>query len=218
MSKENDKEKKPGNDKASNASSERGAKRVGVFVCNCGINIAGVVNCPAVAEYAKSLDGVAHTETHLSYCTEAGAVAIQEAIEEHGLTSVVMAACTPKTHEPVFQSVLDAAALPKRMLEFVNLREQDSFVHMHDKDAATRKAKDLVAGAVARAKELEDIPTEIVDVTRKALVIGGGVAGLQAALDLAKMEYDVTVVESSPTTGGKMAKLDRTFPTDDCSI
>lgn len=218
MSKENDKKKNLGNDKASDGSNNASAKRVGVFVCNCGINIAGVVNCPNVAEYAKQLDGVVHAETHLSYCTEAGAVAIQDAIEKHGLTSVVMAACTPKTHEPVFQSVLKAAALPKRMLEFVNLREQDSFVHMHDKEAATAKARDLVAGAVARARELEDVPTEIVDVTRKALVIGGGVAGLQAALDLAKMEYDVTVVESTPTTGGKMAKLDRTFPTDDCSI
>jgi len=118
----------------------------------------------------------------------------------------------------VFQSVLKAANLPKRMLEFVNIREHDSFVHMHDKEAATDKAKSLIAAAVERAKTLEDVPTEIVDVTKKALVIGGGVAGLQTALDLAKLEYDVTLVEQSPTTGGKMAKLDRTFPTDDCSI
>jgi len=89
---------------------------------------------------------------------------------------------------------------------------------MHDKDAATDKAKSLIASAVGRAKHLEDVPTEVVDVERKALVIGGGAAGLQAALDLAKMDYDVTLVEKSPTTGGKMAKLDRTFPTDDCSI
>ncbi len=118
----------------------------------------------------------------------------------------------------MFQSVLTAAELPKRMLEFVNLREQDAFVHMHEKEAATEKAKSLIASAVERTKMLEEIPTEIVDVTRKALVIGGGVAGLQAALDIAKLDYDVTLVEKSPTTGGKMAKLDRTFPTDDCSI
>ena len=104
------------------------------------------------------------------------------------------------------------------MLEFVNLREHDSFVHMHDKDAATDKAKSLIAAAVGRAKYLEDIPTEVVDVERKTLVIGGGAAGLQSALELANMDYDVTLVEKSPTTGGKMAKLDRTFPTDDCSI
>jgi heterodisulfide reductase subunit A len=154
----------------------------------------------------------------LSYCTEAGAVAIQKAIEENNLKKVVIAACTPKTHNPVFWSVLESAGIPKRMLEFVNLREHDSFVHMHDKGAATDKAKTLVGAAVGRAKYLEDIPTEVVDVERKALVIGGGAAGLQSALDLAKMDYEVTLVEKSPTTGGKMAKLDRTFPTDDCSI
>ena len=103
-------------------------------------------------------------------------------------------------------------------MEFVNLREHDSFVHMHDKDAATEKAEALIAAAVGRAKHLEDIPTEIVDVEKKALVIGAGAAGLQAALDLANMDFEVTIVEKSPTTGGKMAKLDRTFPTDDCSI
>jgi heterodisulfide reductase subunit A len=169
-------------------------------------------------EAAKKMPGVKYAERNLSYCTEAGAVAIQKAIDEQKLKRVVIAACTPKTHLPVFQSVLKSANLPKRMLEFVNLREQDAFVHMHEKDAATEKARSLIAAAVERAKNLEDIPTEIVDVTKKALVIGGGVAGLQTALDLAKLEYDVTLVEKSPTTGGKMAKLDRTFPTDDCSI
>ena len=164
------------------------------------------------------MPGVKYAEMNLSYCTEAGAVAIQKAIGEQQLKRVVIAACTPKTHLPVFQSVLKSANLPKRMLEFVNLREHDAFIHMHDKDAATEKAKALIAAAVERTKTLEDVPTEIVDVTRKALVIGGGVAGLQSALDLAKLEYDVTIVEKSPTTGGKMAKLDRTFPTDDCSI
>lgn len=193
-------------------------KNVGVFVCNCGVNIAGVVDCPAVASFAKGANGVVHSETHLSYCTESGAQAIQEAIEKYDLDSIVMAACTPKTHEPVFQSVLKAAGLPKRMMEFVNLREQVSFVHMRDKEEATTKALSLINGAIERAKLLEDVPVEIVDVTQKALVIGGGAAGLQSALDLANMDYDVTVVEKSPTTGGKMAKLDRTFPTDDCSI
>ncbi|MBD3185581.1 NAD(P)-binding protein [Candidatus Bathyarchaeota archaeon] len=159
-----------------------------------------------------------HAETHLSYCTEAGAQAIQQAIEEKDLDAVVIAACTPKTHEPVFQSVLKAANLPKRMLEFVDLREQVSFVHMKDREAATKKAVSLVNGAIARAKMLEIVPTETVDVTQKALVIGGGAAGLQAALDLANMDFNVTIVERAPTTGGKMAKLDRTFPTDDCSI
>ncbi|MHA1682642.1 MAG: FAD-dependent oxidoreductase [Promethearchaeota archaeon] len=104
------------------------------------------------------------------------------------------------------------------MMEFVDLREQVSFIHMKDKGNATEKAKSLISAAIERAKLLEDIPTEIVDVTQKALVIGGGAAGLQAALDLANMDFDVTVVEKAPTTGGKMAKLDRTFPTDDCSI
>lgn len=197
---------------------EEDTSDIGVFICNCGINIAGVVDVPQVTEFSKTLPGVKYAELNLSYCTEAGAVAIQKAIDEQKLKRIVIAACTPKTHLPVFQSVLKAANLPKRMLEFVNLREHDAFIHMQEKDAATEKAKALIAAAVERAKNLEDVPTEIVDVTRKALVIGGGVAGLQSALDLAKLEYDVTVVEKTPTTGGKMAKLDRTFPTDDCSI
>ncbi|MFX0100314.1 MAG: NAD(P)-binding protein [Candidatus Hodarchaeota archaeon] len=176
------------------------------------------MDCPKVVDVAKNLEGVSHSEEHLSFCTESGANAIQKAIEENDLDRIVIAACTPKTHEPVFQSVLKAANLPKRMMEFVNIREHDSFVHMHDKDEATEKAISLIRAAVSRAKQLEDVPVEVIDVEKRALVIGGGAAGLQAALDLAKLEYDVTVVESSPTTGGKMAKLDRTFPTDDCSI
>lgn len=194
--------------------------KVGVFVCRCGINIAGVVNCPEVVEHCKSLDDVATAEEYLSYCTEGGAQAIKAAIEKHHLDRVVIAACTPKTHLPVFQSVLKDAGLNERMIEFVNIREHDSFVHMRDKQAATLKANQLIAAGVARAILLEEVPTEVVDINPNVLVVGGGVAGLSAAIDLARQPKvgRVIVVERQNTIGGRMAQLDRTFPTDDCSI
>ena len=145
---------------------------------------------------------------------------MKEAIEEHNINRVVLAACTPKTHQPVFHTVLKDAGLPERMLEFVNIREHDSFVHMREKDIATDKARALIQAAVARAKLLEEVPTEIVDIDPNVLVVGGGIAGLTAAIDLAsqpKVEK-VYLVERKNTIGGRMAQLDRTFPTDDCSI
>jgi heterodisulfide reductase subunit A len=151
-------------------------------------------------------------------CTESSAKFIREKIEENNLNRVVIAACTPKTHEPVFKAILEGAGLNPGMLEFVNIREQASFVHMSQPDKALEKAKDLVRAAVARAAYLETIATMVIPVAKRALVIGGGIAGIQASLDLANDGFDVYLVEKSPTIGGKMAQLDRTFPTDDCSI
>jgi heterodisulfide reductase subunit A len=151
-------------------------------------------------------------------CTESSAKFIKEKIEENNLNRVVIAACTPKTHEPIFKTIVEGAGLNPGMLEFVNIREHDSFVHMNQPEKALEKAKDLVRAAVSRAAYLETIATMVIPVTKKALVIGGGVAGIQASLDLANDGFEVYLVEKSPTIGGKMAQLDRTFPTDDCSI
>jgi len=151
-------------------------------------------------------------------CTEASAKFIKEKIDENNLNRVVVAACTPKTHEPVFKTIIEGAGLNPGMLEFVNIREHDSFVHMNQPEKALEKAKDLVRAAVSRAAFLETIATMVIPVAKRALVIGGGVAGIQASLDLANDGFEVYLVEKSPTIGGKMAQLDRTFPTDDCSI
>ena len=131
---------------------------------------------------------------------------------------LVVASCTPKTHEPVFKSVLESMDLDSSYLEFVNIREHSSFVHRNDKEGAQRTAEDAIKSGVARAIVLEKILVKEVDITKKALIIGGGVAGLSAGIDLAEEGFEVYLVEKSPTIGGKMAMLDRTFPTDDCSI
>ena len=139
-------------------------------------------------------------------------------MEESNANRLVVAACTPKTHEPVFKSVLESMDLDSSFLEFCNIREHVSFVHRQDKEGAQKVAEDLLRSAVARAAVLEKILIKEVDITKKALVIGGGVAGLSAGIDLAEEGFEVHLVEKSPTIGGKMAMLDRTFPTDDCSI
>ena len=131
---------------------------------------------------------------------------------------LVVVSCTPKTHEPVFKSVLESMDLDSSYLEFVNIREHSSFVHRNDKEGAQRTAEDVVKSGVARATVLEKILVKEVDITKKALIIGGGVAGLSAGIDLAEEGFEVYLVEKNPTIGGKMAMLDRTFPTDDCSI
>ena len=137
---------------------------------------------------------------------------------ESNANRLVVGSCTPKTHEPVFKSVLEAMGIDSSYLEFANIREHSSFVHRKDKPGAQKVAEDIIRSAVARASVLEKILIKEVDITKKALIIGGGVAGLSAGIDLAEEGYEVYLVEKSPTIGGKMAKLDRTFPTDDCSI
>ncbi len=137
---------------------------------------------------------------------------------ENNANRLVVASCTPKTHEPVFKSVLESMDVDPSYLEFANIREHSSFVHRKDKEGAQKVAEDVIRSAVARAEVLEKILVKEVDITKKALIIGGGVAGLSAGIDLAEEGFEVHLVEKSPTIGGKMAKLDRTFPTDDCSI
>lgn len=155
---------------------------------------------------------------YLSMCTEGGSTYIKEQVEEYGLERIVVAACTPKTHQPVFHAILEEAGLPPRYLEFVNIREHCSFVHQQKKKDATEKAIELIKAGIARARLLEDVPTKTVPVKKEALVVGGGIAGLSAAIDLADAGYQVHLVEKKTTIGGRMSQLDRTFPTDDCSI
>lgn len=169
-------------------------------------------------EYGKKLENVVSSEEYLSMCTEPGAAFITEKIKERNLNRVIIAACTPKTHEPVFHAVLRDAGLPPRMLEFVNIREHCSFVHMNEPEAALLQAKTLIRAAVQRALYLEAIPTKTVDVTPESLVVGGGIAGLSAALDLANQGFKVYLVEKELTIGGRMSQMDRTYPTDDCAI
>ncbi len=157
-------------------------------------------------------------DEYLSMCTTTGADFIKKNVEDFQLNRIVIGACTPKTHEPVFKAVLEEIGLDTAYLEFVNLREHCSFVHRTNKDEAMDKAKDLLNAGVSRAKKLETIPELVVPISDTVLVIGGGVAGLQAALDLGNQGIKVCLVEEKPTIGGKMAMLDRTFPTDDCSI
>jgi len=192
--------------------------RIGVFVCNCGLNIAGTVDCEAVAKYASTLPDVAHSVDLLFACSDDGQENIKQAIREHSLNRVVVASCTPRTHEPVFRSCVEEAGLNRYLYDQVNLREHVSWVHMDDHDLATMKAQELVAMAVERTKYLEPLERKAVDVIQSAAVIGGGVAGISAALDLANAGFETHLIESRPTIGGQMALLDKVFPQNDCAI
>jgi heterodisulfide reductase subunit A len=192
--------------------------RVGVFVCQCGLNIAGTVDCDAVAEYAEGLDDVVAVFNNKYTCSEPGQLEIKKAIEENSLNRVVVASCTPRMHEPTFRATLEGAGLNPYLLEMANLREHCSWVHIGEPEKATDKAKDLVKMAVARARHLEAQDEMIVPITQKALIVGGGVAGIQASLDLADAGYKVYLVEKEPSIGGIMAQIDKTYPTMDCSI
>ena len=192
--------------------------RVGVFVCHCGVNVGGVVDCPEVAEYAKTLPNVEFATDYIYMCSDPGQGMIQDAIKEHNLNRVVVAACSPRLHEPTFRRCVEEAGLNKFLFEFANLREQDSWVHMTMPEEATAKAKDLTRMAVAKARLLEPLEASKVAVEKKCLVIGGGVTGIQSALDLGDMGFETYLVERNPTVGGRMGQLDKTFPTLDCSM
>ncbi len=192
--------------------------RIGVYVCHCGLNIAGVVDCEAVAEYAAGLPDVVVSQNDAYLCSEPGQNLIKKDVDEHGINRVVVASCSPRLHEPTFRHCLVEAGLNPYLLEMANLREQCSWVHTQDKESATLKAKDLVRASVARAGRLNAREEMEVPITRTTMVIGGGVAGIQAALDLADSGYKVILVEKQPSIGGIMAGLDKTFPTMDCSI
>jgi heterodisulfide reductase subunit A len=192
--------------------------RVGVYVCHCGLNIAGTVDCKTVSEYAKTLPNVVIARDHKYICSDSGQEQIKKDIKELNLNRVIVASCSPRMHEPTFRNVLEETGLNPYLFEMVNIREQCSWVHLDQHEKATQKAKELVRMAVARAQLLEPLEIKEVDALKSVLVIGGGVSGIQAALDLAEQGFKVFLVEKEPTIGGHMAQLDKTFPTMDCSI
>jgi heterodisulfide reductase subunit A len=192
--------------------------RIGVFVCDCGLNIAGTVDCASVAEYAKTLPKVACVVRNKYTCADPGQNEIKAAIQQHHLNRVVVASCTPRQHEPTFRQCVYEAGLNPYLMEMANLREHCSWVHVGDKAGATEKAKDLIAGAVARATFLQPQEEMSVPVTKAVLVIGGGVTGIEAALQLGDAGHKAILVEKEPSIGGIMAQLDKTYPTMDCSI
>ena len=192
--------------------------RIGVYVCQCGSNIASVVDCAAVTEYAASLPGVVLSRNQGYTCSEPGQNQIKIDIREFGINRVVVASCSPRLHETTFRQCVGEAGLNPYLMEMANIREQCSWVHGHNTGEATTKARDLVRSAVARVRLLTAQTEMEVPVRPSTLVIGGGVAGIQAALDLADAGYKVVLVEKHPSIGGIMARLDKTFPTMDCSI
>ncbi len=191
--------------------------RIGVFVCNCGTNIGGIVNVPEVAEYAKTLPGVAYVDENLFTCSQDTQDKIREVIEREGLNRVVVAACTPRTHEPLFQETMRDAGLNKYLFEMANIRNQCSWVHSKEKDEATRKSKDLVRMAVARAQLIQPLPQPTISVDSKALVIGGGIAGMTATIGLADQGYHTYLVEQSGELGGNALMLNETWRGDKIS-
>jgi len=192
--------------------------RIGVYVCHCGLNIDGSLDCEEVANYAATLEGVVLARDSMYTCSDSGQEVIKTDIRDHGLNRVVVASCTPRLHEPTFRAACVGGGLNPYLFEMANIREHCSWVHLHDREAATAKAKDLVKMAVARARLLEPQVETEVPILRSALVVGGGVAGIQAALDLADAGYQVVLVEKGASIGGRMAQIDKTFPTMDCSI
>jgi heterodisulfide reductase subunit A len=185
--------------------------RIGVFVCNCGINIGGIVDVPAVREYARTLPHVVHVEDNLFTCSQDTQVNMAEVIKEKGINRMVVAACTPHTHEELFRETLLEVGLNKYLFEMANIRNQNSWVHMNDHEKATDKAKNLVRMSVARAALLEQLQEKKVEVNQRGLVIGGGVAGLNAALNLAQQGYEVVVVEKEKELGGMARYLHHTI-------
>lgn len=189
--------------------------RVGVFICNCGINIGGVVRVLDVVEYAKTLPGVVLADSNLYTCSQDTQERIKALIEEHDLNRVVVASCSPRTHEPLFQQTVKEAGLNPHLFEMANIRDQCSWVHMSKPEDATAKAKDLVRMAVAKARLLEPLYPQMVGLTKKALVIGGGVSGMTAALGLADQGFPVCLVERQKDLGGNLRRLNRSVEGED---
>jgi len=189
-----------------------GPPRVGVFVCHCGINIGGVVDVSKVSEYAKTLPDVAHSEELLFACAESTQRQIQELIVEHDLNRVVIAACTPRTHEPVFRQAAASVGLNPYLVEMVNMRDQCSWVHSKEPVAATEKARDLIRMAVSRARLLSPLSEKELPVGHEVLVVGGGIAGIETAIDISRRGFEVHLIERDAELGGRVKDLAGTYP------
>ena len=197
---------------------EREELRVGVFICHCGLNIAGTVDVKQLIEYAKTIPDVVYVKENRYTCADPGQEEIRKGIKEHKLNRVVVAACSPRMHEPTFRRAVSEAGLNPFLYEMANIREFASWCHQNTPQEATNRAKDSIKMAVAKARLMMPLQTIEVSVTNKALVVGGGIAGMNAALDLAEMGFKVYLLENTESIGGHMAALDKTFPTLDCSI
>ncbi len=192
--------------------------RIGVFVCHCGINIGGVVDVPAVKEYARTLKNVVYVDENLYTCSTDTQEKIKNAIQEHHLNRVIVASCSPRTHEPMFRETLKDAGLNKYLFEMANIRDQCSWVHMTQKREATEKAKELVRMAVANARMIQPLGELTVPVIQKGLVIGGGVAGMTASLKLAEQGFEVYLLEKEPELGGNLRHLYYTIEGEDIQV
>jgi heterodisulfide reductase subunit A len=189
--------------------------RIGVFVCHCGKNIAGVVDVSGVTSYAASLPDVVISQDNMYSCSQDAQTLIKETISKHRINRVVIASCTPRTHEPLFQETLREAGLNKSLLEMVNIRDQCSWVHADEKEKATRKSKDLIRMAIAKARLIQPLPELSIEIIPRALVIGGGLAGMTAALSLAHQGFDCVLVERSPDLGGNLGRIHYTLDLSD---
>ena len=181
--------------------------RIGVFICHCGINIGGVVDVPRVVEYAKTLPNVVYAEHNLYTCSQDTGARIVETIKEHDLNRVVVASCTPRTHEPLFRDTIQEGGLNPYLFEMANIRDQCSWVHMHEPEKATEKAMDLVRSAVAKARFLKPLQKPMIQISPAGLVIGGGLSGITAALELAEQGFEVHLVEKENQLGGNLRKI-----------
>jgi heterodisulfide reductase subunit A len=190
--------------------------KIGVYICHCGTNISGKVNVTEVTGFARTLPNVAIARDYKFMCSDPGQLLIQDDIKNLGLERVVVASCSPLMHEPTFRGACERADLNRYLFQMANIREHCSWVTV-DPNAATDKAKALLAAAVAKATELVALPRKTVPVNTAALVVGGGIAGIQAALDIADAGRIVYLVEKEPSIGGHMARFDKTFPTLDCA-
>jgi heterodisulfide reductase subunit A len=189
--------------------------RIGVFVCHCGVNIGSVVNVPEVVEYAKTLPNVAYAEENLYTCSQDAQKLIAEKIKQHNLNRVIVASCTPRTHEPLFRETVQEAGLNPYLFEMANIRDQCSWVHMHEHEKATEKAKDLVASMAAKARLLKPLKKPIINVTPVGLIIGGGIAGMTSALELARQGFEVHLVEKEKELGGHLRTMHYLLENDD---
>jgi len=194
-----------------------GGPDIGVFLCKCGKNIGDTIDIDQLAEEIQKIPEVKLVQVNPYTCSDPGQLEIETALNEQGIEKIVVAACSPRLHGPTWKKILNRVGINPSLVEVANIREQCSWVHLSEKQEATKKAKELIEMAIAKAELLEEVDDIIVPVKQRVLIIGGGVAGIQAALDLAD-DYKIILVEKSPTIGGNMALIDKTFPTMDCSI
>lgn len=186
--------------------------RIGVFICDCGSNIAGYLDMKQLVEFAKTLPNVAFVQENLYTCSEGGINEIKEAIPRNNLTRVVVASCTPRTHEPLFMSACEEAGLNPYLFEMANIRDQCSWVHMQQKEAGTERARYQIAMAVAKAARLRELSRIQLGLTHRAVIIGGGVSGMAAAMALGNMGYEVDLVEKKNRLGGLLNDLNLILP------